>query len=160
MLYCAGNQYPADPSLFEFARAEQRPGEHDARIAALEAELARWKVCGNCGEPLEGPGHCGSAVTEHEKALEQMHEETLTRAEQAEADLARLKEELALAISKIEEEQAHSRAIVMRQSRLKDGIERLEQEMREMAGSFVLDWSPHKLCSRVANRLAALREGR
>lgn len=79
------------PTGYEFARAEQQPGEHAAELAALREELAHWKICGNCGEALEGPGHCGSAVTEHEKALELMHEETLTRAEQAEADLATLR---------------------------------------------------------------------
>lgn len=81
---------PADIPHYEFTAAEQQPGQHAAEIEALKAELARWQVCGNCGEKLEGPGHCGSAVTEHEKGLERMLDETLTRAEKAEEALALL----------------------------------------------------------------------
>lgn len=62
-----------------------------AQLAAVTAELARWKVCSNCGQPLEAPGHCGHAVSERERGLEQMHEETLTRAEADEAEVARLR---------------------------------------------------------------------
>lgn len=75
--------------------------ELDATVLALtaqrdelQAELARWKICENCGEPLVGPGICDQAITESQKNLELMHEETLTRAEQAEADVALLRRQL------------------------------------------------------------------
>lgn len=63
--------------------------DYDALIRerdALREEVARWKVCENCGEPLTAPGICDRAVSEKEKGLEQMHEDTLTRAEKAEAE--------------------------------------------------------------------------
>ena len=58
-----------------------------AEVARLTAELARWKVCENCGGMLDGPGICSEAISEREKGLEAMHAETLTRAEMAEAEL-------------------------------------------------------------------------
>lgn len=61
-----------------------------ARAVRAGQALARWKVCENCGEALTAPGMCDRAVTEREKVLELMHEETLTRAESAEAQLAAL----------------------------------------------------------------------
>lgn len=59
-----------------------------------EAALAYWQVCSNCGEPLDGPGICSRATSEHEKGLELMFEEALDRAEEAEAEVARLRQEL------------------------------------------------------------------
>lgn len=60
---------------------------------ALREELAKWKICENCGEPLAGPGICDQAISEKEKGLEQMWEETMTRAETAERELAEARAE-------------------------------------------------------------------
>lgn len=75
---------------------EKAEADAQAEIASLRAaletaqtELARWKICENCGEPLAGPGICDRAISESEKGLELMLEETLQRAEQAEAALTR-----------------------------------------------------------------------
>jgi hypothetical protein len=65
-----------------------------AQLLTREQELAHWKICENCGEPLTGPGICDRAISEHEKGLEQMHEEALTRAEAAEARLLAVEQEL------------------------------------------------------------------
>lgn len=61
-----------------------------AQVQALTQELAHWKICENCGTALDGPGICSHAISEHEKALEVTVEELLSRAERAEAELARL----------------------------------------------------------------------
>ena len=68
--------------------------EAEARVETLQEELARWKVCENCGESLTGPGICDKAISEKEKGLEEMCEQALTRAEKAEADLAALREQV------------------------------------------------------------------
>ena len=82
---------------------EQRATEDAATIARLTAELVHWKTCDNCGEPLAGPGICDKAVGEQNRGLELMHEETLTRAEQAEAEVARLTREREEALKKYRE---------------------------------------------------------
>ena len=61
---------------------------------ALREELAKWKICENCGEPLAGPGICDKAISDKEKGLEQMWEDTLTRAETAERELAEARAEI------------------------------------------------------------------
>ena len=60
-----------------------------ATLETREQELAYWKVCENCGEPMEGPGICSKAVSEREHGQEQMIEGLLTRAEKAEQERAR-----------------------------------------------------------------------
>jgi hypothetical protein len=62
---------------------------------ALREELAKWKICENCGEPLAGPGICDKAISDKEKGLEQMWEDTLTRAETAERELIEARAEIA-----------------------------------------------------------------
>jgi len=74
-------------NLSTFAELKERREE----VGRLTDELARWQICENCGEPLDGPGICSNAISEREKGLEQMHEEALTRAEMAEAELARVR---------------------------------------------------------------------
>lgn len=69
--------------------------EAKAEVARLTEELARWKICENCGGVLDGPGICGHAISEKEKGLELMHAETLDRAEKAEAEISRLQSALA-----------------------------------------------------------------
>lgn len=64
-----------------------------AKLIEVERELAHWKICENCGTPLTGPGICDNAISEREKGLELMHEETLTRAIEAESKLAKVERE-------------------------------------------------------------------
>ena len=52
-----------------------------------EKELAHWKTCSFCGQQMEAPGHCSDGETEQVAGLKSMHEQTLTRAEAAEAAL-------------------------------------------------------------------------
>lgn len=59
----------------------------EARLAHLEAELARWKVCSLCGETMAEPGACSSAERERKEGYESMYEEAMHRAEAAEAKL-------------------------------------------------------------------------
>jgi len=77
-------QPPVESAL---AQAREERLDLHAEVARLTAELARWKVCENCGGMLDGPGICSEAISEREKGLEAMHAETLTRAEMAEAEL-------------------------------------------------------------------------
>lgn len=76
-------------------KAREQDAAYETELAAVQQELAHWKICENCGEPLEGPGICGRAISEREKGLEAMHEETLTRAESAEQEKERLRQTLA-----------------------------------------------------------------
>lgn len=58
-----------------------------ARVEAGEQELARWKICELCGQPMDAPGMCSSGETEKAAGYQLMLDETLSRAEQAEAKL-------------------------------------------------------------------------
>lgn len=58
------------------------------RVEQAAQELLKWKTCSLCGEVMTAPGHCDSAESERVKGLEQMHEETLERAERAESACA------------------------------------------------------------------------
>lgn len=58
--------------------------EANRRVEQAEQELAKWKVCENCGEALRSPGICDQAVSEREKGQELMIDQLLTRCEQAE----------------------------------------------------------------------------
>lgn len=76
----------------------QAADEIDAQSLALEEaqrQLAHWKICENCGEALSGPGICDHAISEREKGLELMHEETLTRAEAADTQRAEARQQIA-----------------------------------------------------------------
>ena len=73
------------------------------RLAFEREELAHWKVCMNCGEPLAGPGICSQAVSEHEKGLELMLQEALDRAEQAETRVQALEAQIAALTQECEE---------------------------------------------------------
>ena len=63
-----------------------------AEVARLTGQLAHWQTCSNCGKKMSAPGICDDAVTEREKGLELMQDETLTRAEKTEAEVATLRE--------------------------------------------------------------------
>lgn len=82
-----------------------------ADLVTMGLELARWKVCANCGEPLTEPGICDKAVSEHEKGLELMHEQTLTRAEVAEAERALLREQVERWVRSFSGLPGHARAM-------------------------------------------------
>jgi hypothetical protein len=73
----------------------------EERCTALEAELAYWQTCANCGERMTGPGICDNAISEREKGLELMHEETLTRAETAESRCQHLEQAIRVLIEDI-----------------------------------------------------------
>lgn len=62
--------------------------------ARLREEIRHWQTCSNCGETMDAPGHCTNAETEATKGFALMHEEALTRAEAAEAEVTRLTREM------------------------------------------------------------------
>ena len=130
---CAGVTYSLthDGKLTQSGSVGVKPQGTESELAALRAELARWKICENCGEPLEGPGICGRAVSERERGLEEMHEQTLTRAEAAESRLTALEETLSS----------------------------LEQDVRAKLPSGDGRWEAvcDEVCRRLADELAALR---
>lgn len=66
-----------------------------AALATVTQELARWKVCDLCEEPMEVPGFCHKGLTESEEAYQFMLDQAQTRCEQAEADLATARARLA-----------------------------------------------------------------
>jgi len=64
------------------------------RIEQLEQELAYWKTCKLCGQLMEEPGYCSDGIAEDVAGYKVMHEQTLTRAEQAEARVKELEKAL------------------------------------------------------------------
>lgn len=62
-----------------------------AALSTLSRDLAAARACPDCQQPLA----CPAGTAERIAGLEAMHEETLTRAERAEADLAVARQERA-----------------------------------------------------------------
>lgn len=60
-----------------------------AALSTLSRDLAAARACPDCQQPLA----CPAGTAERIAGLEAMHEETLTRAERAEADLAAARQE-------------------------------------------------------------------
>jgi hypothetical protein len=84
-------------------------------VADVEAALKYWQTCANCGEAMDRPGVCAKAISEREKGLEAMHEQTMQRAEQAESALdAMTRERAALKEEKLQLAADYTRAVYER----------------------------------------------
>lgn len=92
-----------------------------AALSTLSRDLAAARACPDCQQPLA----CPAGTAERIAGLEAMHEETLTRAERAEADLAVARQERDAALEISEQRRV---ALVLYGTKHEQDIDRIMAE--------------------------------